>query len=58
MTYLVDALRITMAGSPTDHLIRDVLVLAGFGIVSFLGTIWVIRRHRRWTPARLHPLLG
>ena len=30
MTYVVDALRITFTGGPTDHLWRDVGVLAGF----------------------------
>ena len=34
MTYLVDALRITFTGGPTDHLWRDVAVLFGFTVVA------------------------
>jgi len=55
MTYLVDGLRMTVSGGSGAHLARDFVVLAMFA-VAFLGfTTLTVRRHRSWTPARLHP---
>ncbi len=57
MTYVVDALRITFTGGPTDHLWRDVAVLAGFLIVAVGLTILVVHRRRRFRLRDLHPIL-
>ena len=56
-TYVVDALRITFTGGPTDHLWRDVAVLAGFLIVAVGLTILVVHRRRRFRIRDLHPIL-
>ncbi|HOZ58529.1 MAG TPA: YhgE/Pip domain-containing protein [Nakamurella multipartita] len=58
MTYLIDALRITFTGGPTDHLWRDVAVLAGFALVAVGACVWVVHRRRTFRPRDLHPLLG
>lgn len=58
MTYLIDALRITFTGGPTDHLWRDVAVLAGFAVVAVGACVWVVHRRRTFRPRDLHPLLG
>ena len=57
MTYLVDGLRITLTGGYTPHLVRDVLVIAGFGLAGLLGTTLTVARQRTWTLRRLHPAL-
>jgi len=58
MTYLIDALRITFTGGPTDHLWRDIAVLAGFTVVAVGVCVWVVHRRRLFRPRDLHPLLG
>jgi len=58
MTYLIDALRITFAGGPTDHLWRDVAVLAGFTVVAVGVCVWVVHRRRVFRTRDLHPLIG
>ncbi len=55
MSYLVSALRITISGGYGPYLVRDVLVLAGVGILALAGTTLVAMRHRGWTMARLKP---
>jgi len=55
MTYLVDGLRVTVSGGSGTHLARDFLVLALFAIAFLTFTTVTVRRHRSWTPARLHP---
>lgn len=55
MTYLVDGLRVTISGGLTEHLVRDVLVLAGFLVVFLVLTMFTVRRQRTWTVGRLHP---
>lgn len=55
MTYLVDGLRVTISGGLTSHLLRDVVVLAGFGLAVLTLTSLTVRRQRAWTVARLHP---
>lgn len=57
MTYLVDGLRVAITGGNTGHLVRDVLVLAGFGLAALAVTTLVVRRRREWTVARLKPEL-
>jgi putative membrane protein len=58
MTYLIDALRITFTGGPTDHLWRDVAVLAGFTVVAVGVCVWVVHRRRVFRTRDLHPLIG
>ncbi|MEU1422049.1 YhgE/Pip domain-containing protein [Kitasatospora sp. NPDC005751] len=55
MTYLVDGLRVTISGGPSSHVIRDIAVLAGFGVLFLVLTSLALRRRRVWTVARLHP---
>ncbi|MFK0193742.1 YhgE/Pip family protein [Kitasatospora sp. NPDC090308] len=55
MTYLIDGLRVTVSGGQTAHLLRDGIVLAGFGAVFLALTALAVRRQRVWTVARLHP---
>ncbi len=58
MTYLIDALRITISGGPTDHLWRDVGILAGFAIVAVAVCVFVVHRRRRFRMSTLYPALG
>jgi putative membrane protein len=55
MSYLVDGLRVTIFGGVTEHLLRDIAVLAGFLIVFLALTTLAVQRQRSWTIARLHP---
>ncbi|WP_166345287.1 YhgE/Pip domain-containing protein [Phytoactinopolyspora limicola] len=57
MTYLVDGLRVAVTGGNVDHLLRDVVVLAGFLVVALVGTVVVVAAKRTWTMPRLHPVL-
>ena len=58
MTYVIDALRITFTGGPTDHLWRDVAVLVGFLVVAVGLAILVVHRRRRFRLRDLHPVLA
>ncbi|MFC4950646.1 YhgE/Pip family protein [Pseudonocardia sp. GCM10023141] len=58
MSYLVDALRVTISGGNTAHVGRDALVLAGFLVVSLALTVLVTSRKRVWTIAKLKPELS
>lgn len=58
MTYLVDGLRVTLTGGLTSHLLWALAVLGGYLVVFLVLTGLVVRRHRTWTVARLHPQLG
>ncbi len=58
MTYLVDALRITFTGGPTDHLWRDVAVLAGITVIAIVATMLVVHRKRLFRVRDLHPVLA
>ncbi|KAA5829596.1 YhgE/Pip domain-containing protein [Saccharopolyspora hirsuta] len=55
MSYLVDGLRVTISGGEVQHLLQDVVVLAGFLVVFLLLTTLVVQRQRTWSVARLHP---
>jgi len=57
MTYLVDGLRISISGGPSDRFWRDVAVLAGILLVALAVTTLVVVRRRRWTVGRLKPQL-
>lgn len=58
MTYLFDALRITLTGGPTDHLWRAVLVLAGFTVVAVGACVCVAHRAAHVPAARPAPVAG
>jgi len=58
MTYLIDALRITISGGPADHLWRDVGILAGFAVVAVALCMFVVHRRRRFRMSTLYPALG
>jgi putative membrane protein len=58
MTYFVDALRVTITGGNTGHLVRDAVVLAGFLVVALALTTLVVRGKREWTIAKLKPELS
>ena len=58
MTYLINALRITFTGGPTNDLWRDVGVLAGFTVVAVGLCVFVVHRRRRFRMKDLHPALG
>lgn len=58
MTYFVDGLRVTITGGNGDHLLRSVLVLGGFLVVSLALTTLVVRRKREWTIGKLKPDLS
>jgi putative membrane protein len=58
MTYFVDGLRVTTTGGNGAHLLRDVLVLGGFLVVSLMATTLVVRRRREWTVRDLKPDLS
>ncbi|GAB1514432.1 YhgE/Pip domain-containing protein [Actinophytocola sp. KF-1] len=58
MTYLVDGLRVTITGGNGAHLLRDVLVLGGFLVVSLALTTLVVRRKREWAVGKLKPDLS
>ncbi len=55
MTYLVDALRVTISGGLVEHLVRDVAVLGGFLVVFLILTMLAVLRKRSWTLGRLYP---
>lgn len=57
MSYLESGLRVTISGGLASHLVRDVLVLAGFLIAALLLTTAVIARQRAWTIGRLKPAI-
>jgi putative membrane protein len=58
MSYFVDGLRVTITGGNTAHLVRDVLVLAGFLVVSLALTTLVVRGKREWSIGKLKPALS
>jgi putative membrane protein len=57
MTYTVDAFRYAISGGETAHLVRDLIVIAGFLAVALLGSLFAVARQRQWTLARLKPEL-
>ena len=58
LTYLVDALRITFTGGPTDRLWRDVAVLGVLTLIAVGLVVYVVHRKRRFTQRDLHPALA
>ncbi|GAA4862360.1 YhgE/Pip family protein [Saccharopolyspora cebuensis] len=57
MTYLVDGLRVTTSGGLEAHLVRDLIVLAGFLVGSLVLTTLAVVRRRTYTLNRLHPVV-
>jgi putative membrane protein len=57
MTYLVDALRVTISGGSTSQLATGLAVLAGLLVGALALTSVVAWRQRRFTSTRLHPPL-
>jgi putative membrane protein len=55
MTYVVDALRVTISGGTDARLIRAVIVLASILVVSLALSAVAVVRQRSWTMARLKP---
>lgn len=55
MSYVVDALRHLIAGDGGATVLRDALVLLGFGIGALAVTTFVAWRKRTWSLSRLHP---
>lgn len=55
MSYVVDALRVTISGGQAGHAERAVIVLLGFCLVSLALTALLVRRRRVWTMNELKP---
>jgi hypothetical protein len=49
--------RVTLTDGSGAHLLRDVLVLAGFAVAAFAATLVGTARKRRWTVGKLKPEL-
>jgi hypothetical protein len=58
MTYVVDALRQTIAGGDVMVVARCALALLGFLALGMIGTLLAVRRQRTVTMGRLHPALS
>jgi putative membrane protein len=57
MTYVVDALRHSIAGGPAGTVVAGMGALLAYGLGAFALTVLVARRARRLTPSKLHPEL-
>ena len=57
MTYVVDALRVTISGGETSHVVRAVIVLGAYLIGSLAVSSLVVAARRRWRPDSLNPPL-
>lgn len=58
MTYLVDALRVTISGGRTSQLLAGVWVLTGLLLLALAASSVAAWRQRVWTPTTLHPPLA
>jgi putative membrane protein len=58
MTYLVDALRVTVSGGQASHLWRAAAVLGGYLVAALVLLVFTAGRQRTWTMARLKPELS
>ncbi|MFG3338649.1 YhgE/Pip family protein [Glycomyces sp. NPDC048151] len=54
MSYVVDALRVTISGGETAHVVRALLVLAAYLIGSLALSSLVVAARRSWKPDRLN----
>lgn len=57
MTHAVDALRVTVSGGETRHLLLALAVLAAYLVAALAATAAVVATRRKWTMGRLHPPL-
>ncbi|HEX3788766.1 MAG TPA: YhgE/Pip domain-containing protein [Pseudonocardiaceae bacterium] len=56
MSYLVDGLRVGISGGDGAHLVRDVIVVAAFGLGALILDVLAVRRRRtNYTIATLKP---
>ncbi|WP_026925120.1 YhgE/Pip family protein [Glycomyces arizonensis] len=58
MTYAVDALRVTISGGQTEHLVRALVVLVLYLAASLAVAAATVAMRRKWTTGRLHPPLS
>ncbi|WP_031467745.1 YhgE/Pip family protein [Sciscionella sediminilitoris] len=58
MSYLVEGLRVTITGGDNAHLVRSVLVLAGYLIAALALSTFLAKRKREWSIAKLKPDLS
>lgn len=58
MTYLIDAFRITISGGLMEHLLRDIVVLAGGAVLALGLCVAVVVRRQQFTMDDLHPSLA
>lgn len=54
MSYVVDALRVTISGGETDHVVRAVIVLGAYLVGSLAAATLVVAGRRKWKPGSLH----
>ncbi|MDA1366384.1 YhgE/Pip domain-containing protein [Glycomyces algeriensis] len=54
MSYVVDALRVTISGGETSHVVRALLVLAAYLVGSLALSSLVVAARRRWKPDSLN----
>jgi putative membrane protein len=57
MTYVVDALRVTISGGETAHVVRAVIVLGAYLVGTLAVSSLVVAGRRRWKPDSLNPPL-
>ncbi|GAB3647991.1 YhgE/Pip family protein [Glycomyces tarimensis] len=57
MTYVVDALRVTVSGGEASHLVRAVVVLGAYLVATLAASSAVVALRRGWNADRLHPPL-
>ena len=57
MTYVIDALRHSINGGPTEPITTAVVVLLAFTAGALALTVLSVRGLRRLTPSKLHPEL-
>jgi putative membrane protein len=54
MSYVVDALRVTISGGETSHVVKALLVLAAYLVGSLALSSLVVASRRRWKPDSLN----
>ncbi|MDA1362907.1 YhgE/Pip domain-containing protein [Glycomyces luteolus] len=54
MSYVVDALRVTISGGETSHVVKALLVLAAYLVGSLALSSLVVASRRRWRPDSLN----
>jgi putative membrane protein len=54
MTYVVDALRVTISGGEADHVVRALIVLAAYLVGALALSSLVVAGRRRWSPGSLN----